>query len=108
MAYVDSWRDIADLKSCARAWATRMKVKPRRIQVQVMTNKWASCSRAGTLTLSKDLLTHDRKFGEAVIVHELVHLIVPNHGKLFGGLLRSFMPDAEAILRGQTACGFRR
>ena len=32
-----------------------------------------------------------RDFGESVIVHELIHLRVPNHGKLFRSLVLSFM-----------------
>jgi predicted metal-dependent hydrolase len=61
-----------------------------RVQIQVMTQKWASCSIAGTVSFSSDLLEMSREFGEAVIVHELVHLRVPNHGKLFQSLVRSF------------------
>jgi Protein of unknown function DUF45 len=32
-----------------------------------------------------------------VIVHELLHLKVPNHGKLFKTLLRAYIPDYEKI-----------
>jgi len=36
-------------------------------------------------------------FREYVIVHELLHLKVPNHGKLFKTLLRAYIPDYEKI-----------
>ncbi len=36
-------------------------------------------------------------FREYVIVHELLHLKVPNHGKLFKTLLRAYLPDYESI-----------
>lgn len=104
----DIWQDADDLKACARAWAEKIRVRPRRVQVQRMTKKWASCSRAGTLTFSTDLLQRDRTFGEAVIVHELIHLVAPNHGKLFRSLLSAYLPAAEHVLRGQVACGFGR
>lgn len=55
--------------------------------------KWASCSSSGANTFSRELLDLDRDFGEAVIVHELVHLKVPNHGKLFRSLVQSFTRD---------------
>jgi len=84
------WSDAEEFKRTVRAWADRIKVRPARIQVQAMSKKWASCSAAGTVSFSADLLQMDREFGEAVIVHELVHLKIPNHGKLFWSLVRSY------------------
>jgi predicted metal-dependent hydrolase len=40
-----------------------------------------------------ELLELDREFGEYVIVHELIHLKVPNHGPLFSALLAAYLPD---------------
>ena len=49
-----------------------------------MSKKWASCSPLmGTVSFNAELLQEPRDFGEAVIVHELLHLITPNHGRLF-------------------------
>lgn len=99
------WRDAAEFKACARAWAEKIGVRPSRIQVQTMTRKWASCSTAGTLSFSRDLLHRDRNFGEAVIVHELIHLRVRNHGRLFRSLFRAYLPEAEKLLNGGLHCG---
>jgi predicted metal-dependent hydrolase len=41
-------------------------------------------------------------FREYVIVHELLHLKVPNHGKLFKTLLRAYLPDCESIRASAT------
>lgn len=81
-------------------WAERIGVVPKRIQVQKLTRKWASCSTAGRLTFSADLLFTGRAFHEEVIVHELVHLIAPNHGKLFKSLVRAHLGKVpgEAIV----------
>ena len=79
----DRWKDAKEFKDFAQAWAEKIQVKPARIQVQRMTKKWASCSPGGIVTFSTDLLSEDRRFGEAVIVHELIHLKVPNHGPVF-------------------------
>lgn len=57
-----------------------------------MTRKWASCSMQGWVTFSEDLLREPGKFQDYVIVHELLHLKVPNHGKLFKSLLSAHMP----------------
>jgi predicted metal-dependent hydrolase len=83
-------RSLAFRTGVAR-WAERINVSPRRVQVQRMTRKWASCSTAGTLTFSLDLLDEPATFSDYVIVHELLHLLVPNHGKVFRGLLRAYL-----------------
>nr|CBX27772.1 hypothetical protein N47_C18300 [uncultured Desulfobacterium sp.] len=58
----------------------------------------ASCSGKGRVSFSSDLLQEPRTFQEFVIVHELLHLQVPNHGKLFKSLMSAYLPDWEAIL----------
>jgi len=60
-----------------------------------MKKKWASCSPTRTVTFSEDLLKERREFQEYVIVHELLHLRVRNHGKLFRSLLSLYLPDWE-------------
>ena len=87
----DAWRDAAEFKSAVREWAARMHVRPGQVRLQAMRRKWASCSREGVVTFSRDLLTEKRSFGEAVIVHELVHLRIRNHGRLFQILIRSYL-----------------
>lgn len=91
-----TWRDAVEFKECVQAWAERIGVKPSRVQVQTMTRKWASCSPLGAVTFSTELLSRSCTFGEAVIVHELLHLRVRNHGPLFRSLLLSYLPDADA------------
>lgn len=80
------------------AWSKKIHAEPARLRFQKMTKKWASCSTATQITFSTALLSKPRRFQEAVIVHELVHLLVPNHGKLFKSMFLSFMPDGERIL----------
>jgi predicted metal-dependent hydrolase len=79
-----------------RTWAARVGVTPTRVQVQPLTRKWASCSTAGRLTFSADLLSQPPRFRDEVIVHELVHLIAANHGKLFKSLMRAHLGIAAA------------
>jgi predicted metal-dependent hydrolase len=55
------------------------------------------------------LLTLDREIGDYVIVHELLHFNVPNHGPLWKSLMRAHLGDyAEAERRlEETAEGAR-
>jgi len=88
-------------KSEVARWAAVMKVKPAQIRVQKMTKKWASCSSKGWVSFSADLLHESRAFQEYVIVHELLHLQVPNHGKLFKSMMNAYLSGWENIFEGR-------
>ena len=92
-AAVSLWYDADDLRWAVRQWAARMGVRVRRIQVRAMGRKWASMSTAGNLTLNSELLELPQPLGEYVIVHELVHLLAPNHGKVFKSFMYAYLPD---------------
>ena len=90
-----AWHDAEDLRWAVRNWAARIGVKPARIQVRAMQTKWASISTNGSMTLDLDLLRIPQELGEFVIVHELVHLLAPNHGRVFKSFMHAYMPDWE-------------
>ncbi len=82
------------------AWARRIGVEPREVRIQPMKRKWASCSSKGRLTFDADLLRQPAAFRAEAIVHELLHLKVPNHGPLFRALLRSYLNGAYSTDSG--------
>ncbi len=87
----------------SRHWAARIGVKTPIIQVRRMSTKWGSISTAGRLSLNSELLDVPKLLGEFVIVHELVHLLAPNHGPVFKSFLHAYLPDwktRERQLRG--------
>ncbi|BDE06833.1 hypothetical protein WPS_21090 [Vulcanimicrobium alpinum] len=57
-----------------------------------MHQKWGSCSTSGIITLASDLAGCDSRVQDVVIVHELLHLRVHNHGKLFRTLMTVHVP----------------
>jgi hypothetical protein len=79
-------------KERVHAWAVKVRVKPKQVRIQAMRRKWASCSIEGRVTFSLDLLHETSSFQDYVIVHELIHLKVPNHGKLFSSLIAAHLP----------------
>ena len=76
-------------------WAKRIGVEPKEIRLRLMKSKWASCSSNGRLTFNTDILQQPAAFRAEAIVHELLHLKVPNHGKLFKYLMRSYLSLSE-------------
>ena len=61
-----------------------------------MSRKWGSCSSGGVVTLSADLARESRSLQDAVIVHELLHLKVRNHGRVFKALMTAHVPRWRA------------
>lgn len=82
-------------KAEVNAWAERIGVEYEEIHIRPMKRKWASCSSRGRLTFDTGLLYMPADFRAKAIVHELLHLKVPNHGKLFRSLLRSYTSLSE-------------
>jgi len=75
------------------AWAKRIGVEPKEIHLRKMKNKWASCSSKGRMTFNSELLQEPADFRKEVIVHELLHYKLPNHGKLFNSLLKAYLAE---------------
>ena len=77
------------------SWAKRTCVEPKEIRLRLMKNKWASCSSNGRLTFNSEILREPAKFQAEAIVHELLHLRVPNHGKLFKELMKAILSTSD-------------
>jgi len=92
-----TWKDKDDFKVKVRKYALKMDIQIKSLYVRPMKNKWASCSTDGNLNFNKELLTLDKKLGEYVIVHELLHFRVPNHGKLWKSLMSAYLPGWDEI-----------
>lgn len=89
-------------------WAAKVGVSPKQVRIQRMTRKWASCSRRGRLSFNMDLLSEARSFRRYVIVHEVLHLKVPNHGRLFKALLDAYAPELASQMTLHQTFGFTR
>lgn len=82
----------------AAPWAVHFRktygVGPKIWTVRTMNTRWGSCSSAtGRITLNTKLYYKPDECVEYVIVHELCHLIHPDHGKGFYALLEKELPD---------------
>jgi len=84
------------IRTRAAYWADRLKIAPKTVRVQRMARKWGSCSSGGIVTLAEDLAEQDKRFQDFVIVHELLHLRVQNHGRLFKALMSLNVPGWQA------------
>ena len=64
------------------------------LRIRDMQTRWGSClAKKKIITLNKRLLEFPRNCIEYVVMHELCHLIHPNHSKQFYSFLTMLMPD---------------
>ncbi|MEB3168178.1 MAG: M48 family metallopeptidase [Synechococcaceae cyanobacterium] len=82
-------------KARVRHWTQRLELPLAAIAIRPMRRKWASCSSRGQLSFSHDLLPLNLELWDYVIVHELLHLQIPNHGRLWKLLMRAHLGDWE-------------
>ena len=89
--------DKASFKKRVRGWSQKLGVEVEWLGIRPMKRKWASCSTNGHLNFNVELLNQPIKVQDYVIVHELLHLRVPNHGKLWKSLMRGYLGEWEEV-----------
>jgi predicted metal-dependent hydrolase len=65
------------------------------LRIMVMKKRWGSHTKSGSILLNESLIIARREGIDYVIVHELCHVVEPNHSTRFFRLLRRLMPDWE-------------
>jgi predicted metal-dependent hydrolase len=74
-------------------WERRLNVTVDAYHLQRMKTKWGSCNhRASSIRLNTELIKKPKDLLEYVIVHEMVHLIVPRHDGRFVALMDRHYP----------------
>jgi len=75
-------------------------VTPNEWHIRDMKTKWGTCNyRDRRIWLSLQLVTKPKVCLRYVILHELTHLYVPNHGPEFKAYMDRFCPDWRSIKR---------
>jgi len=83
-------------------WEEILNVNKMELKIKKMKAKWGYCDfRKKIICLNIELAKRKREFVEYVILHELCHLIVPNHGNEFKKLLNLHMPDWKIISKNE-------
>jgi predicted metal-dependent hydrolase len=92
-----TWKNKEEFKICVRGWAKKLDTTIHLLAMRPMKNKWASYSTNGYLNFNTELLDLEKDIGEYVIVHELLHFQIPNHGKLWKSLMRAHLGEYEKL-----------
>lgn len=87
-------------------YEAQVGVHASQVRVRRMRTRWGSCNtRTKAITINLQLAELPPKCLEGVVVHELCHLIEPNHGSGFYTLMDRHLPawhEARAMLKAAT------
>lgn len=83
---------LALARQVERRWLKDLQLPPYEVRfVARMRKRWASCTAirgvSGKIHVSRALRGHPRWILEHILLHELIHLEIPNHGPRFRQLL---------------------
>jgi predicted metal-dependent hydrolase len=67
------------------------------LAIKNQRTRWGSCSTTGRISLNCKLLFLSRESVRYVLLHELCHLLEPNHSERFWMFLRQQEPMADAL-----------
>ena len=85
------------LNETVQRWKRIVGVEPGRfVQIMDLGYRWGSCSADGTLNFHWRIMQLPPRIIEYLVVHELVHIRIPNHSEKFWRTLRSIIPDYES------------
>lgn len=74
---------------------SKMGLKSKSIKIMDLKHRWASCTASGNLNFHWKCMMAPLTIIDYIVVHELAHLIHPNHSAAFWNELDKVMPDFE-------------
>lgn len=86
----------AYLAQCTRDYARMMGVQPTSIVVKTYKARWGSCYSDGRISFNWKIIIAPPNVVDYVVVHELSHLVHPNHSADFWRLVGLHYPEYQA------------
>lgn len=77
-------------------WAKRLGVEVAGIKIADDRYRWGSCTPEGNVRVNWRLVKAPGWVADYVLVHELAHLLEPNHSDRFWSIVRSQIPRVDA------------
>ena len=81
----------------ARELANQLGYSFKAVTIKNNKTNWGSCSSLKNINLNLHLMRLPDRLIDFILVHELVHTKIPNHGPFFKEKLKSHFPDADEL-----------
>jgi predicted metal-dependent hydrolase len=94
--YLQNWyrsRALERLQDKTHRYAEQIGVSPAGISVRNFKSRWGSCDKKGEVVFNWNIIKAPHSIVDYVVIHELCHLIHPNHSKDFWQLVGRFDTD---------------
>tara|TARA_B100001989_G_C24396241_1_gene391827 strand:+ start:27 stop:737 length:711 start_codon:yes stop_codon:yes gene_type:complete len=94
--YLEKWyihEAYQKLEEKVMRYSKIIRVSPREIKVRNYKTRWGSCDNKGRLTFNFHLIKAPHEIVDYVVIHELCHMIQPNHSKFFWNEVARFDPS---------------
>ena len=94
--YIEKWyvkEAYQRLEEKVVKYSQIIRVSPREIKVRDYKTRWGSCDKKGRLTFNFHLIKAPHPIVDYVVIHELCHMIQPNHSKLFWNEVEKYDPS---------------
>lgn len=83
---------------CIRRWQPLLGVEVKQLFIQRMRTKWGSAQPANrNIRLNTELARKPKSCVDYIVLHEMAHFLVPNHGPHFVAIMDRHMPGWKAI-----------
>lgn len=89
------WEAKVYLPKRIKELADKNGFKYENISIKNTKTRWGSCSSANNINLNLHLMRIPEQLIDYVLLHELVHTVVKNHGEKFWLLLEQCYPNAR-------------
>jgi predicted metal-dependent hydrolase len=76
-------------------WSERLSLQPAGVLIRSQEKRWASCDPAGVLRFNWRIVQASPRLLDYVVVHELIHLVHPDHTTAYWAALGQALPDYE-------------
>jgi predicted metal-dependent hydrolase len=80
-----------------RELATQLGYSFKAVTIKNNKTNWGSCSSLKNINLNIHLMRLPDRMIDSILVHELVHTKIPNHGPLFKEQLKRHFPDVDEL-----------
>ncbi len=81
-------------------WQQRMQLRAGRVTFRLMSSRWGSCNHATrAISINVRLALYPEECTDYIIVHELAHLVHPDHSPRFWALVAEYIPGWKNLRR---------
>ena len=83
------------LRERTQYWSAQIGVRPSRISLRDQKTRWGSCSSRGTISFNWRVIMAPPAVLDYLVVHELCHMLHPNHSPAYWREVARWIPDCR-------------